>query len=45
MLARGNKGKAYQGSMTLFAEKLTSSGSLCQNFTHKLSTSPKSRFA
>jgi hypothetical protein len=32
MLAFGNQGKAYQDSKTLFAEKLTSSGSLCQNF-------------
>jgi hypothetical protein len=45
MLARGSQGKAYQVLMTLFAEKLTSSGSLCQNFTHKLSTSPESKFA
>ena len=28
MLAFGNQGKAYQGSKTLFAEKLTMSGSL-----------------
>jgi hypothetical protein len=32
MLAFGNQGKAYQGSKTLFAEKLTMSGSLKIHF-------------
>jgi hypothetical protein len=33
MLAFGNQGKAYQESKTLFAEKLTMSGSLKSIFT------------
>jgi hypothetical protein len=33
MLAFGNQGKAYQDSKTLFAEKLTTSGSLKIHFT------------
>jgi hypothetical protein len=33
MLAFGNQGKAYQDSRTLFAEKLTMSGSLRIHFT------------
>jgi hypothetical protein len=33
MLARGIQGMAYQESKTLFAEKLTRSGSLSHNFT------------
>jgi hypothetical protein len=32
MLAFGNQGKAYQNSKTLFAEKLTMSGSLKIHF-------------
>jgi hypothetical protein len=32
MLAFGNQGKAYQHSKTLFAEKLTMSGSLKSPF-------------
>jgi hypothetical protein len=33
MLAFGNQGKVYQDSKTLFAEKLTMSGSLRIHFT------------
>jgi hypothetical protein len=33
MMAFGNQGKAYQESKTLFAEKLTMSGSLKSIFT------------
>jgi hypothetical protein len=33
MLAFGNQGKAYQDLKTLFAEKLTTSGSLRSHFT------------
>jgi hypothetical protein len=36
MLARGIQGKAHQVSKTLFAEKLTRSGSLSQNFTSQV---------
>jgi hypothetical protein len=36
MLAFGNQGKAYEDSKTLFAERLTSSGSLCKNFTSQV---------
>jgi hypothetical protein len=36
MLARGIQGKAHQVSKTLFAEKLTRSGSLIQNFTSQV---------
>jgi hypothetical protein len=32
MMAFGNQGKAYQGSKTLFAEKLTMNGSLTIHF-------------
>jgi hypothetical protein len=37
--------KACQISKTHFAEELTSSESLCQNFLHKLITFSESRFA
>jgi hypothetical protein len=36
MLAFGNQGKAYKYLMTLFAEKLTMSGSLRIHFTHQV---------
>jgi hypothetical protein len=36
MLARGIQGKADQISKTHFAEELTSSESLCQNFTSQV---------
>jgi hypothetical protein len=36
MLAFGNQGKAYQDSMTPFAEKLTMSGSLKIHFTYQV---------
>jgi hypothetical protein len=36
MLAFGNQGKTYQVSKTLFAEKLTMSGSLRIHFTHQV---------
>jgi hypothetical protein len=36
MLAFGNQGKDYQDSKTLFAEKLTMSGSLRIYFTHQV---------
>jgi hypothetical protein len=36
MLAFGNQGKAYQDSKTLFAEKLTMSGSLKINFYYQV---------
>jgi hypothetical protein len=35
ILAFGNQGKAYQDSKTLFAEKLTMSGSLRIHFTYQ----------
>jgi hypothetical protein len=36
MLAFGNQGKAYQDSKTLFADKLTMSGSLRIHFTYQV---------
>jgi hypothetical protein len=39
MLAFGNQGKAYQDSKTLFAEKLTRSGSLSHLLLSTLSSS------
>jgi hypothetical protein len=36
MLAFGNQGKAYQDLKTLFAEKLTMSGSLKIHFTYQV---------
>jgi hypothetical protein len=36
MLAFGDQGKAYQDSKTLFAEKLTMSGSLKFHFTYQV---------
>jgi hypothetical protein len=36
MLAFGNQGKAYQDSKTLFAEKLTMSGSLKTHFYYQV---------
>jgi hypothetical protein len=36
MLAFGNQGKAYQNSKTLFAEKLTMSGSLKIHFYYQV---------
>jgi hypothetical protein len=36
MVAFGNQGKAYQDSKTLFAEKLTMSGSLKIYFTYQV---------
>jgi hypothetical protein len=36
MLVFGNQGKAYQDSKTLFAKKLTMSGSLKIHFTYQV---------
>jgi hypothetical protein len=41
MLAREIQGKAHQVSKTLFAEKLTRSGSLSQNFTSQQYRNPR----
>jgi hypothetical protein len=43
MLAFGNQGKAYQDSKTLFAEKLTMSGSLKIHFYYQVKELPASR--
>jgi hypothetical protein len=44
MLAFGNQGKANQDSKTLFAEKLTMSGSLRIHFTYQVKSLPAYRF-
>jgi hypothetical protein len=44
MLAFGNQGKADQESKTLFAEKLTNSGSLKIHFYYQVKSLPASRF-